>query len=86
MNGRFFTFSLAVLGIFAVVTGVGIWVTDESLMHLCRRQCWLNSLLYGLFGEYYGKLILGGIGCFIGLAFLGGCLHRVLGSLKKPGK
>ena len=65
-------------GIFSIITGAGVLVTDEPLMHLCRRGCWINSLLYGVFGEFYGKAIYGGAGLLIGLVLLISCLYIIV--------
>lgn len=81
MNRGFLTFSFGIAGVFSIITGMGILITDEPLMQLCRRGCWINSLLYGIFGDYYGKLIYGGLGCIIGVSLLMICFYR---AVKKP--
>lgn len=78
MNKTFLTFSLALAGFFSIITGVGIWITDKPLMSLCRRHCWINALLYGVFGEFYGKAINGSVDVGLGITLLAITLRRIL--------
>lgn len=73
----FLRFSMILVGVFLLVTGVGVWVTNEPLMSLCRQHCWVNALLYGIFGEFYGKVIYGGKGVLGGSVVLAVALHRI---------
>lgn len=40
----------------AVLVGTGILVSEKSLLALCQRHCWLNSLLLAMFGDGGGKI------------------------------
>ena len=60
MNKSNFPFFMMVLSAIGFVVGTGIIITDSPLNSLCQR-CWLNYLLYALFGEQWGKTVLGAL-------------------------
>lgn len=49
---------VVVLAVIAVVGGTAILVSDTPLRQLCRTDCWLNDLLFAMFGETRGKQVL----------------------------
>jgi hypothetical protein len=46
----------AFLAVIAFLIGSAIPFSDTPLLELCRKECWLNSLLYAVLGESGGKL------------------------------
>jgi hypothetical protein len=45
-----------VFPVLAVLAAINTLVTDRSARFLCRRSCWINELLYGLFGDDGAKI------------------------------
>jgi hypothetical protein len=58
MNARVFTYLMFVLAGVGAMIGTGVLASDRSLLSLCQKACWLNSLLYAFCGEQGGKLAL----------------------------
>ena len=52
-------FSKLMLGFacIGVLVGSAVLVTNQSLLALCQRGCWLNSFLFAVFGDQGGKIV-----------------------------
>lgn len=48
-----------------MVVGVTILVSDTPLRQLCRTDCWLNEILFVMFGETRGKQALAILWCLV---------------------
>jgi hypothetical protein len=57
-------------GAVLLVVGVGVAVSSEVLVAMCRSGCWFNGLLYAFLGEHHGKFLLGTLWCFAGAWFI----------------
>lgn len=58
MRSSIIQVGVVVLVVIAAVGGTAILVSDTPLRRLCRTDCWLNDLLFGMFGELRGKQML----------------------------
>ena len=58
------------LSILIMWNGAAILVTEELLIKLCRRSCLIDSILFILLGNYWGKLIAGFMTIAFGLLVL----------------
>lgn len=56
MNARTFSYLMMTFAGIGLLVGTGVLASDKSLLSLCQKGCWLNSILYALFGERGGKL------------------------------
>lgn len=63
MRGSIIRSGVIVLAITAVVGGTAILISDMPLRQLCRTDCWLNDLLFAMFGETRGKPALAILWC-----------------------
>jgi hypothetical protein len=68
MGARGFSYLMMVFAGVGMLVGTGVLATDRSLMSLCQKGCWLNSLLFAMFGEALGKVAFASI--WYGLAAL----------------
>jgi hypothetical protein len=68
MGARGFSYLMMIFAGVGVLIGTGVLTTDRSLTSLCQKGCWLNSLLFAMFGETMGKVTLASI--WYGLAAL----------------
>jgi 4-amino-4-deoxy-L-arabinose transferase-like glycosyltransferase len=59
-----------VFGVVVLVAGMGVAVSSQSLLSMCRTGCWLNGLLYAFLGEHQGKFVLGGLWYAMGVGFI----------------
>jgi hypothetical protein len=54
--------------------GLAIALSPQPLMGLCRNSCWINSLLFAMFGDEQGKRALGFLwfsaGCAVSMFLL----------------
>ena len=76
---RFLGFIFAIICFFI---GAGIWISEDSLRMMCRIDCWINEILYILFGEGTGKVILGLLWILGGIWFL----YQIIFKNKKKGE
>jgi len=70
-----------IFGIICIIVGLGVAVSSEKLLDMCRKDCWLNGLLLAFLGEHHGKFVLGTLWYMGGAWFI---YRGVFGWRRKP--
>jgi hypothetical protein len=63
-----------ILAVFAALAGVSSLASEVSALYQCRKSCWLNGVLFALFGEAGARYALAALwfvmaGLFAWLAY-----------------